>query len=72
MNGNKGCLDEPHFPSDCILEMMLRERIPLTQRNYIELAYMGDKSSLEELEGEERAALPVGFEDWPVDEVLLN
>jgi hypothetical protein len=47
---------------------MLKHKIAITQRNYIELAYLGDKHSLEELEGEERAELPEGFEDWPVDE----
>lgn len=44
---------------------MLKRKIPLTQQNYIELAYMGDKHSIEELGVEEIAELPEGFEDWP-------
>ena len=51
-----------------VLAYMLKHEIPLTQQNYIELAYMGDKHSVEELEGEELAGLPEGFEDWPRSE----
>jgi len=51
------------------VDLMLRQKIPFTQRNYIELAYFCEKSSLEELEAEERADLPEGFEDWPIDEL---
>jgi hypothetical protein len=54
---------------DYIVDLMLRQKIPFTQRNYIELAYFCEKSSLEELEAEERADLPEGFEDWPIDEL---
>jgi hypothetical protein len=54
--------------SDCVLASMLKKKIPLTQRNYRELAYMGDKHSIEELGPEERAELPKGFEDWPRSE----
>jgi hypothetical protein len=57
---------------DFIVDLMLRHKIPFTQRNYIELAYFGEKSSVEELEGEELADLPKGFEDWPVDELKVN
>jgi hypothetical protein len=58
--------------NDHVLAYMLKHKIAITQRNYIELAYLGDKHSLEELEGEERAELPEGFEDWPVDEMRVN
>jgi hypothetical protein len=58
--------------TDYVLEWMLKNKIAITQRNYIELAYMGDKHSLEELEGEELADLPEGFQDWPVDEMAVN
>jgi hypothetical protein len=30
------------------------------------------KSSIDELEGEELADLPEGFQDWPVDETSVN
>lgn len=36
------------------------------------VACPSDKHSLEELEAEERAELPDGFEDWPVDETKVN
>lgn len=51
--------------TDYVLAWMLKNKIPLTQCNYLELAYMGDKHSLEELEAEERAELPEDFEVWP-------
>ena len=54
---------------DCVMEMMKKSKIPFTQRNYIELAYMGDKHSFQDLEGEERFELPEGFEDWPTDDL---
>ena len=57
---------------DCVVDLMPKHKIPFTQRNYIELAYFGERSSLEELEGEERADLPEGFEDWPVDELQVS
>ena len=58
--------------SDCVLAWMLKNKIPLTQRNYLEIAYMGDKHSIEELGEEEIAELPEGFEDWPVTEKGIN
>jgi hypothetical protein len=58
--------------NDAVLNWMLKHKLAITQRNYIELAYMGDKHRLEELEGEERAELPTGFEDWPADELQVN
>ena len=57
---------------DCVLNWMLKHKIPTTQRTYIELAYMGDKHSILDLEGEQLAELPEGFEDWPVEEMAIN
>ena len=57
---------------DSILKWMLQNKVTVTQRNYIEIAYLGDKHDLEELEAEERAELPKGFEEWPVDETAVN
>lgn len=57
--------------NDIVLEKMLKEKVPLTQRNYITLAFW-DKRSIEELGAEERADLPDGFEDWPEDEGRIN
>jgi hypothetical protein len=56
---------------DYVLDYMLKHNIPITQRNYIEIAFMGQKS-VEELEAEELAELPDGFEDWPLDESQVN
>jgi hypothetical protein len=55
-----------------ILQRMLLNKIPLTQSNYLALAYFGEKSSIEELGEEEIAELPEGFEDWPEHESLVN
>ena len=57
---------------DHIVRYMLKHGIPITQAGYLALAYMGEKNSVEELEGEELAGLPDGFEDWPVDEGPAN
>jgi len=70
MRVRKTCLDGSM--NDAVLNWMLKQKIPITRRKYIESAYFGQKSSLEELEGEERAELPDGFEDWPVDELQVN
>ena len=51
---------------------MLKNKIAITQRNYIELAHMGDKHTVDDLDGEELAELPERFEDWPVDESQVN
>ena len=51
---------------------MLEHKIPLTQKNYLELAYFGEKSSVEELGGEELAGLRESFHEWPVDEHSVN
>jgi hypothetical protein len=57
---------------DCVTRSLIENGIPLTQRNWIEAAYLGDKSSIEELDGEELADAPEGFEEWPVDELPVN
>jgi hypothetical protein len=44
----------------------------LCQRVYIELAYMGSKHHIEELDGEELAELPEDFDLWPKDETAIN
>jgi hypothetical protein len=57
---------------DHIVRYMLKHGIPITQAGYLALAYLGEKHSVEELEGEELAGLPAGFEDWPVYESPVN
>ena len=57
---------------NAVLKWMLQNKVAVTQRNYLEIAYLGDKHDLEELEAEERAELPKGFEEWPVDETKVN
>jgi hypothetical protein len=57
---------------DCVTRVLIENGLPLTQRNWIEFAYLGDKSSIDRLDGEELAALPEGFEDWPEDELPVN
>ncbi len=54
---------------DCVTRSLIENGIPLTQRNWIEFAYLGDKCSIDELDAEELADAPDGFEDWPVDEL---
>jgi hypothetical protein len=48
-----------------VMKKLLGLGSPLTQENYLRLAYMGDKHSIEELGPEELAELPEGFEEWP-------
>jgi len=54
---------------DCVSRVLIEHGLPLTQRNWITFAYLGDKSSIDEPEGEELADLPEGFENWPEDEL---
>jgi hypothetical protein len=54
---------------DCVTRALIENGIPLTQRNWIEFAYLGDKSSIDELAGQELADTPEGFEDWPIDDL---
>ena len=56
---------------DHVLNYILNNKISLCQRNWLELNY-GDKRNIKDLEGEELAELPDGFEDWPVDETAIN
>jgi len=50
--------------SDCVLDMMLREHIPLTRANYLNLAYLGDPPVDEHgnLDAELEAELPEMFQ----------
>ena len=54
------------------MQMMLKRKVPFTQRNYLTFPYFGDKHSIEDLGPEEVAELPEGFEDWPVEELPVN
>ena len=58
-----GCDD-----SDFVIQHMLRNKIALTQSNYLDLCYWGAKPTVEDLEGEELADLPSSFYAWPVDD----
>jgi hypothetical protein len=62
-----GCRD-----SDSVIRKLLKEKIPLTQKNYLELCYWGSKPSVEQLSFEEVAELPGSFFAWPVDEHSVN
>jgi hypothetical protein len=57
---------------DSITRALIDNGLPLTQRNWITFAYLGDKSSIDELDGEELANAPEGFEEWPVDAEHLH
>jgi hypothetical protein len=56
---------------DIVLAKLLQLKLLITQRNYIEFAWFGDKHSFDELEGEERAELPECFDTWPADSLGL-
>jgi hypothetical protein len=62
-----GCDD-----SDSVIRKLMKEKIPLTQKNYLELCYWGSKPSVEHLSFEEVAELPGSFFAWPVDEHSVN
>ena len=49
---------------DIVMRKLLELGSPLTQQNYLHLAYR-DNRKLEDLGLEERAELPDGFEEWP-------
>jgi hypothetical protein len=57
---------------DCVTQCLIDNGVALTQRNWLKVAYLGAKSSVGDLGGEELADLPEGFEDWPEDELLVN
>jgi hypothetical protein len=54
---------------ECVTRALIENGIPLTQRNWITFAYLGDKSSIDELDGEERADAPRDFDRWPEDDL---
>jgi hypothetical protein len=58
-----GCHD-----SDSVIQCLLERKIPLTQKNYLELCNWGSKPLVEDLGCEELADLPSSFFAWPVDE----
>ena len=58
--------------SDSVIRKLLKEKIPLTQKNYLELCYWGSKPSAKDLSSEELAELPGSFFAWPVDEHSVN
>jgi hypothetical protein len=62
-----GCDD-----SDSVIRKLMKEKIPLTQKNYLELCYWGSKPSVEHLSFEEVAELPGSFFAWPVDGRSVN
>jgi hypothetical protein len=49
---------------DIVMKKLLELGSPLTQENYLRLAYWDDRK-LADLGPEELAELPEGFEDWP-------
>ena len=56
---------------DIVMRKLLELGSPLTQQNYLQLAYW-DNRKLEDLGPEERAELPEGFEEWPRTEKDIN
>jgi hypothetical protein len=56
---------------DIVMTKLLELGSPLTQQNYLQLAYW-DNRKLEDLGPEERAELPEGFEEWPRTEKDIN
>jgi len=58
-----GCDD-----SDFVIRHMLRNKIPLTQANYLDVCYWGSKPTVEDLSSEEQGDLPDSFFAWPVDD----
>jgi hypothetical protein len=57
---------------DYIVQKMIAEKIPLTQANYLNLAYFGQKISIDDLGPEEIANLPDNFSEWPEHETSVN
>jgi hypothetical protein len=50
--------------NDYIVQELLELGAPLTQQNYLKLAYWDDRT-IADLGPEELAELPEGFEEWP-------
>lgn len=57
---------------DYVLAEMRKLKVPMTQRNYIEIASLGEKTSINELGPEEIADLPEDFDSWPVEQMRVN
>jgi hypothetical protein len=57
--------------NDSVVKMLLKLGSPLTQENYLQLAYWDDRK-LEDLGPEELAELPEDFELWPRTEKDIN
>ena len=57
---------------DCVTRVLIEHDVSLTQRNWITFAYLGARCSIDELDAEELADLPEGFEDWPEDVGQVN
>jgi hypothetical protein len=64
--------DEDEDELDCVTRSLIANGVPLTQRNWIEAAYLGDKHTIEEMDFEDLENTPEGFEDWPEDEQPTN
>ena len=56
---------------DCVVKMLLKLGSPLTQQNYLQLAYWDDRT-IDDLGPEELAELPEGFEEWPKTEKEIH
>ncbi len=50
--------------NDCVVKKLLQLGSPLTQQNYLSLAYWDDRT-IDDLGPEELAELPEDFELWP-------
>jgi hypothetical protein len=57
--------------NDSVVKMLLKLGSPLTQENYLQLAYWDDRK-FEDLGPEELAELPEDFELWPRTERDIN
>jgi hypothetical protein len=57
--------------NDSVVKMLLKLGSPLTQENYLQLAYWDDRK-LEDLGPEELAELLEDFELWPRTEKDIN
>jgi hypothetical protein len=56
---NKPVASTPQAGSNPVLDLMLKNKIPLTRENYLNVAYMGEVP--EELSAEEELELPEEF-----------
>jgi hypothetical protein len=57
---------------DAVLDYMLKKKIVLTVEKYLELAYMGDISSLDEVGPEDRAEIEQLIEDGVLVDTKSN